>query len=541
MEVRFKREMNHNYMIIDAPEEAGSYECRMMAGNEIEGLLKFRVRHYEEKKEFYYEITSKQPLSRLLEQRKIKGEEIRSLLLAVFAILNRIEEFLLKEEELLLEPDYIYVEPDHFSACLCLIPGRSGDLPAALSGLLQFLLERVDHQDKEGVVLAYNLYHESLKENYGAGNLLRQLLPENDKIFLKERGAVIEDKKRSEGIDFVGGKEDQGYHSGSEPERDWKEEKRRKPERFGRDYMEEEEVRPRETVGALDYKSNKKKENEMAGGKKKGDEKASCEKARYERRVVLSGKENRNKAEKRLSARTEKRKGGLQYLAAAAGTEMLIWYLAGEEGLRQYGIWAPIGFLAVWLLAAFSAGRAAQSGGRRSEKRASASGRAEMETKKEDKKQEPELWEAQESSVWEMEAESQEEYQKRMLLEDEARMNRAKEEGTVLLASLEKAGAIAVLENLGRDGDPIEIPYAPFVIGKHRELSDYCLLKPAVSRLHLRIDRREGVFIVTDLNSTNGTTVNGYLLQANETVSIKTGDVIFIADIGFKFSENNIL
>ena len=97
MEVRYKREVNHNYMILDAPSEGGGYECRMLASNTIEGLLRFRVRQYEDKREFYYEITSRQPLNRLLEQRKINGGEIRSILLSLSRVLSKIEEYLLKD------------------------------------------------------------------------------------------------------------------------------------------------------------------------------------------------------------------------------------------------------------------------------------------------------------------------------------------------------------------------------------------------------------------------------------------------------------
>ena len=58
-----------------------------------------------------------------------------------------------------------------------------------------------------------------------------------------------------------------------------------------------------------------------------------------------------------------------------------------------------------------------------------------------------------------------------------------------------------------------------------------------VSRLHLRVDKREGVYIITDLNSTNGTSVGGYKLQANETVSIQNRDVITVADLKYYFIE----
>lgn len=79
----------------------------------------------------------------------------------------------------------------------------------------------------------------------------------------------------------------------------------------------------------------------------------------------------------------------------------------------------------------------------------------------------------------------------------------------------------------------IEIPYYPFVIGKHKELADYVLDYKTVSRFHLRLDRTEDKITVTDLNSTNGTTVAGVLLAANETAELNPGDEVRIADLRF--------
>ncbi|MEF9939273.1 MAG: DUF6382 domain-containing protein, partial [Clostridium sp.] len=179
--VSYRREMNHNYMIINSLEsEAEGYECKMLASNGIEGLLKFRLRLHDDKKEFYYEITSKQPLSRLLERKMINGNEIRQLILGIATTLNRAEEFLLKEERILMEPEYIYIEPDNFLVYLCVVPGYTCDFPSAFTLLLQYLLEKVNHRDKDGVVLAYNLYHASLKENYGMSDLLDYLTEEKE-------------------------------------------------------------------------------------------------------------------------------------------------------------------------------------------------------------------------------------------------------------------------------------------------------------------------------------------------------------------------
>lgn len=75
--------------------------------------------------------------------------------------------------------------------------------------------------------------------------------------------------------------------------------------------------------------------------------------------------------------------------------------------------------------------------------------------------------------------------------------------------------------------------YYPFVIGKHKELADYVLDYKTVSRFHLRLDRTEDKITVTDLNSTNGTTVAGVLLAVNETAELNPGDEVRIADLRF--------
>ena len=89
-------------------------------------------------------------------------------------------------------------------------------------------------------------------------------------------------------------------------------------------------------------------------------------------------------------------------------------------------------------------------------------------------------------------------------------------------------------------GQRIVIEYVPFIIGKSADMADACLERKTVSRLHARIDRKEGVFILTDLNSTNGTTVEGYKLEANETVSLKDGDRVMLADAVFQFMEKRL-
>ena len=59
MKITYRREMKHNYLIVD-PESLTwrNYECRMLAANFIEGVLHFQMRQVDDEIRFYYEITS---------------------------------------------------------------------------------------------------------------------------------------------------------------------------------------------------------------------------------------------------------------------------------------------------------------------------------------------------------------------------------------------------------------------------------------------------------------------------------------------------
>ncbi|WP_286173608.1 DUF6382 domain-containing protein [Clostridium sp. WB02_MRS01] len=149
MKAAYRREMKQNYLIIE-PEEAGydSYEIHMMEANRIEGLLKFHVKQVDNRRFYYYEITSKQPLNRVLECHSLGTDELKKLIEDIGRTLGRLESFLIKEKQILLEPEYIYVEPEQFRVSLCLVPGRQVGFPEEMTGLLRYLLGKVNHQDK---------------------------------------------------------------------------------------------------------------------------------------------------------------------------------------------------------------------------------------------------------------------------------------------------------------------------------------------------------------------------------------------------------
>lgn len=180
MKISYRREIKHNYMVVTPDAGAGpEYEANMLSANKIRGLMPMHTRYQNGGIYYYYDITSRQPLNRLLETRFITREEICRLMMQIHVALMGLEGYLLSDSGLLLDPELIYVDPELFWAELCLVPGQRGDFPEQLGRLLQYILKCVNHKDRECVVLAYGMYQESLKDNYGIEDILKFISPGN--------------------------------------------------------------------------------------------------------------------------------------------------------------------------------------------------------------------------------------------------------------------------------------------------------------------------------------------------------------------------
>lgn len=89
-----------------------------------------------------------------------------------------------------------------------------------------------------------------------------------------------------------------------------------------------------------------------------------------------------------------------------------------------------------------------------------------------------------------------------------------------------------------RSGEVIYLTKFPFYVGSLPGYMDLVIPNDTVSRFHAKLIRIEGVVHVTDLNSTNGTTVNGKSVGIQEQVSLCQGDCVMFAEEEYLFFEN---
>ena len=80
MDVRYKRDLNSNYMIMtDAEKREEIYEDRMITENRIYGFLPCVEQKKEKQTEYFYEITGRQSMELLYERRKVSYEQLVEL------------------------------------------------------------------------------------------------------------------------------------------------------------------------------------------------------------------------------------------------------------------------------------------------------------------------------------------------------------------------------------------------------------------------------------------------------------------------------
>jgi len=77
----------------------------------------------------------------------------------------------------------------------------------------------------------------------------------------------------------------------------------------------------------------------------------------------------------------------------------------------------------------------------------------------------------------------------------------------------------------------IDLRRLPLTVGRTGGYSDRVIEDEGVSRMHVRFSRGDqGELLMRDLNSTNGTWLNGNLLEPEACVRVRRGDEVRIGD-----------
>ena len=425
MEAEYKREANRNYMVLrPEPGRMDRYTIRMLSGNQIAGLLPFQEKWVNGENHYYYDITSKQPLSRLLEYRTMNGEEMHSFVSGFLHAVQQMERFLLDENQVCLEPEYVYVEPETFCCTLLVVPGRYWDFTREFRALCQYLLDHVNQNDGDAVILGFSIFKESQKENFGLRDVERCLERTEKKECTETPVSMVMEDAENDRLKYE-------------------------------DFFDTEKI-----------------------------EREEVEEEKPKWKMVLAG----------------------IFLAIAVFVPVGTGIVGGIDSLfrlKFYLLGLEVLLFLVFLLVGAK------------KKPMEEDGKAAF-------KSEPEYLETAPAYDEIVPAKSAE-----ILLQEDNLQ-------TVLLTAKPVGGASRYLVPVG-GGEEIPIRYFPFLIGKNKGIVDLYLNETGISRLHAKLEERDGQYYVTDLNSTNGVMVDGVWLKTNETRQLPVGSELILAASRFYF------
>ena len=459
MQIDYKRDLNHTYVILQEEKEpdTASYQIRMLLTNAIPGLLDCKIGKMDDKTLFYYEVTSRQSLRSVFEQRSIGAEVLRKLFEQLLDLLEELGQYLLVPDGLVLQPELVFADANLENFSFCYLPGKQGHtgcFQKQIRELMEYLLPKLDHQEQDAVVLGYGLYREISAEIFSV-----------------------------------------------------------------------------ETIQALLYQTGKeKKETTEQEGKERSREEnppVQKEEMLWEEREAEAAAENFF-----VEAEEEKDEGSWKNIVEAV---ICIGFLGGVLALRwtqAETVWYLVlgGAAAVVGIVSLALELFSEYQNRKGLKQKDGTWNPQSDTEQQGWRRDSSV---EKEKIWEKN-EEQENRKMHSLMELEGQ-----EEDlfgkTELLTSPEDEGRAYLIPI-----DPIDLPLIPIergstLIGKLSAAADVILPYRTVSRLHAKLVSTEEGDYLLDLNSRNGTTVNGVPLMGETKRKLEDGDDISFAGKKYRY------
>lgn len=512
MKSEYKRDMNHNYLVLHGDEEidTSAYQVRMLVGNVIPSFLKCRIQGLDGKFSVYYDITSRQSLVTFYENRKLGCEDLRLIFGEFIRVMEDAAEYLMNPGHLVLLPEYMFLEVEKKELSFCFMPGYQKEVREQFLSLTEYLLPKIDHGDDQAVVIGYGVYRRAMEDSFHLEHIKEELY--------KAR-AEKDGKNRDSLQEFM-------------PEAD------KAPE------MERKRMPEGELFAEEDFWGNR----EMSG-RRKEKEGAKQEGCRY-------GEREKTKAKKSQSGKLWKEILGFGIcILLLAGILMLkmLGYLpevSVEVILGAVLVGMASGMLIYVIRKKIKMKKEAEEArdARKYQRRERAREEREyLRREYEEKNFTREIGEKNISLDMAKIAETEENVGKWKNTESKLPFGnfpeKEKEElpknfgETVVLSMSLSTGTSSLVSREPGEFATIYLEKELTVIGKLKNASDAVIDLPTVSRVHAKIRKRDGAYYLTDLNSRNGTTVNGRLLRADEEYCLQNEDEVDFAQARYVFLE----
>lgn len=214
MKMEYRRDLQHSYLVAETEENTTNYIAGMITENQIPGLLVCECRRLDQKELYYYDVTSRISLVEICRYKKIKAVEILSVIKELLQVLERLEEYLIPSGYLCMDWNYIYLDAINQNTSFCCLPIAEKEIEVGLQELLEMLLPRLDHQEREGVAAVYELYQYILQGVFSIEEMKKILERTEERDFDREETRRRMEYEDTEGdfVEYIEKEIDAGKH-----------------------------------------------------------------------------------------------------------------------------------------------------------------------------------------------------------------------------------------------------------------------------------------------------------------------------------------
>lgn len=188
-EIVYERNVSRSYMKIPAGIDA-SFDEQMMLKKHLSGLLPVEKCYVNGAGQYWYNISGKQALDTYCKMKTIGVAFIEKIILSICNELEILEWNLIDVNCMVLDPELIFIGNGSEEIVFTIYPGSKHEVFSELQHLMEYLLTKVDHKDKDAVHAAYGIYEMTLNESYSIMDIKDAILDARGKS--KEESEIKE-------------------------------------------------------------------------------------------------------------------------------------------------------------------------------------------------------------------------------------------------------------------------------------------------------------------------------------------------------------
>lgn len=174
-EVIYDRNLTGSYMKI--PVSIGhEFDERMMLRRKLPGLLPVERCYINGVGQYWYNISGKQSLDTYCRIQKIGIDFVERMIISICSEIEILECNLLDQNCLLLDPEQVFVTNQNQEIIFAIYPGQHEKLSSEFQQLMEYLLTKIDHMDREAVRIGYAIYEKTLDEAYSIMDIRDEII-----------------------------------------------------------------------------------------------------------------------------------------------------------------------------------------------------------------------------------------------------------------------------------------------------------------------------------------------------------------------------